>query len=146
MIRATVYGEARPEGALAIGKRRDGRRYLHHRDGASLNSWRRSIAREFGPLVKEPFEGAVGVSAVFYVCRPKSHFGTGRNAGCLRKSAPAYPVTKRAGDLDKLARAVLDALTGVAYRDDSQVIELRLSKLYAEGPIRAEIGVGRIKA
>ena len=36
MIRATVYGEARPEGALAIGKRRDGRRYLHHRDGASL--------------------------------------------------------------------------------------------------------------
>jgi Holliday junction resolvase RusA-like endonuclease len=145
MIRATVYGEAKPEGALAIGRRRDGRRYLHHRDSSSLNAWRRAIAREFGPRIKE-LEGAVGVVATFYVARPKGHYGTGRNAGQLRKSAPAYPTTRSGGDVDKLARAVLDALAGVAYRDDSQVTSLYLRKCYAEGPIRAEIGVGRISA
>jgi len=34
-------------------------------------------------------------------------------------------------DLDKLVRAVLDALTDVCYEDDSQVIRLRASKVWA---------------
>jgi Holliday junction resolvase RusA-like endonuclease len=34
-------------------------------------------------------------------------------------------------DLDKLARAVLDALTGIIYHDDSQVIRLVCSKAWA---------------
>jgi len=41
------------------------------------------------------------------------------------------PVTRGAGDLDKLSRAVLDALTGIAYVDDSQVVDLRARKRYA---------------
>ena len=51
------------------------------------------------------------------------------------KSAPKkrlYPVTKP--DVDKLARAVLDALTGIAIVDDSQVIEIRAVKDYADEP------------
>jgi len=35
-------------------------------------------------------------------------------------------------DIDKLCRTVLDALTGVAYRDDSQVVSIVASKVYAE--------------
>lgn len=34
-------------------------------------------------------------------------------------------------DLDKLARAILDALTGILYRDDSQVVRIVASKRYA---------------
>ena len=34
-------------------------------------------------------------------------------------------------DIDKLTRCVLDALTGVAWRDDSQVISVRAYKRYA---------------
>jgi Holliday junction resolvase RusA-like endonuclease len=46
------------------------------------------------------------------------------------------PQDKRHGypkrpDLDKLVRAVLDSLTGVCYEDDSQVIRLRASKVWA---------------
>jgi len=39
-------------------------------------------------------------------------------------------------DLDKLCRAVLDALTGVAYKDDGQVVHVSASKHYegAKGP------------
>lgn len=32
------------------------------------------------------------------------------------------------GDVDNLAKSILDALNGIAYRDDSQVLELRVRK------------------
>lgn len=54
----------------------------------------------------------------FYFPRPLSHYGTGRNAGVLKESAPAWPMTM---DIDKLQRTVLDALqlAGVV-ADDKQ--------------------------
>lgn len=42
------------------------------------------------------------------------------------------PAAVKKPDLDKLTRAVLDALTGIAYADDSQVIELRARKRLAD--------------
>ena len=41
-------------------------------------------------------------------------------------------------DIDNIAKAVLDALNSVAYRDDTQVVELQLRKQYSEKP-RVEI-------
>jgi len=35
-------------------------------------------------------------------------------------------------DIDKLVRAVMDSLSGLAYRDDAQVIILTASKVYAD--------------
>ena len=37
-------------------------------------------------------------------------------------------------DADNLAKAILDALNGIAYYDDSQVCELSVSKLYSDNP------------
>jgi crossover junction endodeoxyribonuclease RusA len=67
---------------------------------------------------------------VFWFARPASHYGTKNGALYLKPSAPAQPVSARLGDVDKLSRAVLDALTGVAYLDDRQVILLQASKGY----------------
>ncbi|MGA5202718.1 RusA family crossover junction endodeoxyribonuclease [Streptomyces variegatus] len=68
--------------------------------------------------------GPVALSLTFTMPRPRSHFGTGRNAEVVRPSAPARPdVTP---DLDKLVRATCDALkTARVYRDDAQVVEYR---------------------
>jgi len=41
-------------------------------------------------------------------------------------------------DLDNICKAILDSLNGIAYKDDSQVVELIMSKHYAERP-RVEI-------
>jgi Holliday junction resolvase RusA-like endonuclease len=51
------------------------------------------------------------------------------------KSLPKGQVfmTKRPG-LDKLVRSVKDALRGVLYRDDAQVVRLTASKTYHEQP------------
>lgn len=64
----------------------------------------------------------------FRLERPKGHWRTGRNAHLLRDNAPTYPAGKP--DVDKLSRAVLDALTGMVWRDDSQVVFLSAAKYY----------------
>ena len=51
--------------------------------------------------------------------------------GELKKQAPKYYIIKK-NDLDKLVRSTLDGLTGVAYKDDSQVIRILASKRYAD--------------
>lgn len=85
--------------------------------------------------------GPVLVDAVFYLPRPKSHYGTGRNTSRLKDSAPLVPTTKP--DSDKILRSTLDALTSAqAYRDDSQVVDVQARKRYADGrPPGAEITV-----
>jgi crossover junction endodeoxyribonuclease RusA len=59
----------------------------------------------------------VTVSAVYGFTRPKGK-DRGRLDPCVRP------------DADKLARALLDALSSVAYYDDGQVVALSIRKLY----------------
>ena len=82
-----------------------------------------------------PVDCGVVVTLSFYFQRPRGHYGTGRNAGTLKASAPAAMTTKP--DVDKLARAALDALTGVVVADDRQVFALHARKLYG-APERLE--------
>ncbi len=86
----------------------------------------------FYPLI----EGPLSVTVTFYRARPAGHYGTGRNASSLKASAPLLPVTKP--DVDKLSRAVLDALTGVVYRDDAQIVDKDVHKRFGV-PERCEV-------
>jgi Holliday junction resolvase RusA-like endonuclease len=76
-----------------------------------------------------PLECALWVTMTFYLARPKDHYGTGRNAGLLKPSAPEFPLTRP--DALKLARGTEDALTGVIWKDDAQVVNLVTKKYYA---------------
>lgn len=78
-----------------------------------------------GELLAGPLE----LSVVFHMARPLGHFGTGRNRATVKPSAPAYPAVKP--DATKLLRAVEDALTGVVWRDDAQVVDQHAHKRYA---------------
>lgn len=77
--------------------------------------------------------GPVRVEVLFAMARPKVHYGTGRNAGKVKDSAPEWPTTYP--DIDKAARLVCDALTiaGVI-EDDVNVVSLRCTKVYDEAP------------
>lgn len=48
-------------------------------------------------------------------------------------------------DADNLAKAVLDALNGVAYKDDSAIIALKVSKIFSDVP-RLEVSVSYVNA
>lgn len=98
--------------------------------GKGLGEWRRLVAL----LCQEQQmtridDGPVQVRLDFYFLRPKAHF---RANGQVKDSAPRFPATRP--DIDKLARAVLDPLTGVAFRDDAQVSSLTVRKYWCENP------------
>lgn len=78
-----------------------------------------------------PVRGPVCLRLNFVLPRPKAHYGSGRNAGVLKDWAKDLPHTKTP-DLTKLTRAVEDALLGVIYKDDSQVVEKIESKAYGD--------------
>jgi Holliday junction resolvase RusA-like endonuclease len=120
------------------------------RKGGGINVWQVDSnvnARPWANLVTDAamraardgrialIRGAVDVELAFYFKRPKGHYGTGRNAGAVKSSAPLSMTTTP--DIDKLARCALDALVGVLIADDSLVVELGLSKQYGE-PERME--------
>ena len=77
-----------------------------------------------------PETGPIHLCIVFYFEHPKGHYGTGRNAGRLKESAPR-DYTKKP-DLSKLVRAVEDAITGIVWKDDSQVAQITAAKKYCD--------------
>ena len=85
-----------------------------------------------------PLEGPLRVRCLFYMPRPKSHFGTGKNAGVLKTNAPQHHTGRL--DVDNMLKFCLDALNGVAWEDDGQIWSLSGSKTYSNNP-RTEIEV-----
>ena len=79
----------------------------------------------------------------FVLPRPAGHYGTGRNAGRIKASAPPWPETMP--DLDKLVRLIDDSITdaGTVWGDDAQVARITASKWYqgADDPPAAHITV-----
>ena len=47
-------------------------------------------------------------------------------------------------DIDNIAKSILDGLNGIAYKDDNQITELILHKLY-DNHARAEIEITEVK-
>jgi crossover junction endodeoxyribonuclease RusA len=91
-----------------------------------LRPWRAEIAAAAYEVWPQPLPGALSVWLDFFFARPLGHYGVKG----LRPSAPDLPAVRP--DLDKLVRAVLDALTGIAFRDDSQAWEIVARKRYAD--------------
>lgn len=88
-----------------------------------------------GIVITEPLH----VEFVFLVTRPKAHYGTGKNSETLKGGAPQHPSSKP--DVLKLARAVEDALTGIVWKDDCQIVSEKISKRYCENDERSGVSI-----
>jgi len=88
---------------------------------------------------REPMRGPVRVTMRFYRQRPKSHYTP---TGNLTKAAlrAATPTSKP--DVLKLARAAEDALTGIVWADDAQIVSELIEKRW--GAPHAEILVAEL--
>ena len=89
--------------------------HIVHNKSAELMAWRTLIAMEARKAGCQPIEGAIEIKLDFIYQRPKT----------VKRDLPTV-----APDLDKQIRSVLDALTGVAYVDDGQVVGIVATKRY----------------
>ena len=116
-----VAGRPRPQGSHQARITRDGRPYSPG-PSKTLEQWRQAIGRQareagYRPIPDTPVE----LCATFLMPRPRSH---------KRGDGPEWPIVRP--DLDKLIRALCDALTDVAFADDSQVVRLDVTQAYAD--------------
>lgn len=80
-------------------------------------------------MSREPLETPLAAFLYFRLPIPKS-YPKKRIQACLE--GLERPIKKP--DLDNLAKSVLDALNGVVYKDDSQLVSLHITKVYDHNP------------
>ena len=105
-----VKGKPVPQGSLKFING-----HAIHVRAQDLALWRADIARTAESTGVQKAKEGVEVHLTFITSKPKS---------VIRKEPHIRP------DLDKLIRAVLDGLTGVAYDDDGQVTKIVATKEY----------------
>lgn len=116
LIQFFVSGTPRPQGSKRAIPTPSGKVNLVESSKGHAD-WRGDVrtvaaATHTGP----PLQGPVSVTLGFYMPRPKRH----------PKTKTTYPTGRP--DADKLARAILDSLTGIVFADDAQVTDLRVVK------------------
>lgn len=127
-LQFTVLGRPRGKGRPRFG---NGRTYT---DKQTLEYERLIATRAAEAMPCAAVETPVSVRIVVYKGIPASWSKTRRQRAMMGGEIPGKP------DLDNVAKAVLDALNGVAYVDDVQVVKLAVSKHYSNEP-RIEVSV-----
>lgn len=103
--------------------------------------------KNYETLVKELFitqhgqvilEGELAVNIKAYFSIPKS---TSKKKSELMQQLKIRPTKKP--DLDNIMKAVTDALNGLAYKDDSQIVQASISKYYSGNP-RIELEISKV--
>jgi crossover junction endodeoxyribonuclease RusA len=106
-----------------------------------LRGWRAAVAEQAEEQMRERdiLQGPVEVQARFVFPRPKKHYRQTKRMiqRELRDDAPVFHTGPP--DLDKLQRAIGDALTHIVINDDAQIAKWSTQKQY--GAPRAEIRV-----
>ena len=108
-----IVGIPKPQGSM----RHVGHGRIIH-SSPKLLPWRDHVAAHIMAQQPEPFYGPVIVYLGIFLPMPK-------------KPKHPLPISRSAGDIDKHARTILDALqlSGII-ADDSQVVDLKISKRY----------------
>ena len=87
--------------------------------------------------------GALIVDMLFEFPRPAGHFGTGKNAGTLKSSAPVYCCNTK--DLDNIAKFYCDSFNCIAYEDDRQIVSLTCHKKWTSGVPGVKITITQLE-
>jgi Holliday junction resolvase RusA-like endonuclease len=128
LVAFTVHGTPAAQGSKTVAHH-EGRSWVRE-DNRALQPWRNAIAFEATAAMdgRAPLAGPCRLEATFVFARPKSHYRTGRRAGELKPTAPTVCATRP--DLDKLLRALGDALTGIVLVDDARIVDVTAAKHY----------------
>jgi crossover junction endodeoxyribonuclease RusA len=127
-----VFGTPQPQGSARAFMPKGAKFPVVTSDNPKLKPWRQEVAQVAQLEMNENNLEVIGkkhptrIEAEFYFAPPKS----GRNL--------VHKMTRP--DVDKLSRALLDALTGIVYEDDGQVSQCEVRKFFG-APARVVVMV-----
>jgi Holliday junction resolvase RusA-like endonuclease len=140
LLEITIPGDPQTQGNLRRSPHGPGL----YDSNKELPGWRNhaAIAGADAMNGRRPINVPVRVTVQFILKRPKSHH---RKTGSLSAEGRRnpQPTSRHTGDLDKYERALGDALTGVVWADDAQIVQKVSSKAWGPTP-RTEILVETI--
>ncbi len=82
--------------------------------------------REYEHFISQTYSGVAFLEGPLHVTLV---FDNEKTEITIRELRPKKIPSKLRGDIDNYAKAILDALNGVAYTDDKQIVSLELKKL-----------------
>lgn len=122
-----IHGDTQPQGrprAMRMGKG------IRMYDDPKSAAFKKHVQQSYNSLgIDSQLEGALHMEIAIYRKIPKSFSKKMRQ---MAIDGIVRPVSKP--DADNLAKTFMDALNGLAYKDDSQIVTLVASKYYAEEP------------
>ena len=135
MIQFTVFGTPKPAGSKRAFVR--GKRAMIVDANPNAKDWKASVAQAGAVAMagRPLLDGPLVVGFAFYFPRPKGHTKADGTLNAKGRRTP-YPNVKP--DATKLVRGTEDALTGIIWRDDAQIVVQMATKHYGE-PARCEI-------
>lgn len=110
MIEFRAYGQPVPQGSMKVING-----HVLHSQGSALAVWRSLVALAAKQAGAQISDKPMAITMVFLMPRGKT----------VKRPYPTVPP-----DLDKLIRAVLDALTGITWLDDAQVVSIHAHQIY----------------
>ena len=104
-----------------------------HDAGKELATWRESVSWHARRHTVEMFDPSVALQlcCLFALRRPLSHF---TRSGTLSSKGRECQTPIFKPDLDKLVRAIADALSGIVYHDDSRIVAMYCRKSWSNEP------------
>jgi len=137
-----VPGPPRPWKAPDVfrGETKDGRKFTRGVKPARTRTYQSRVALFASQACGDPIQGPVTFRMAIYLPRPKT---LAKDLKAWRKHTGRVPCPKKVVDLGNVEKAVEDAIQGIAYVNDSQIVEKHTSKWYHEvgGAPRIEVVV-----
>lgn len=122
-----LYGTPEPQGSMTCKAKHVTRSNVQPANETELKRWRALVEKAGRALPVTGLEGPVGVEITLTVAKPRT----------VTRDWPSKKANQKGvgGDIDKLARAILDALEACGLlENDAQVVELTARKCYPTTP------------
>lgn len=120
-------------------KTKDGREFTNTYDPSKKDKKTFLYAALSEHMPDKPIEGPIELNVVFYMSRPKNHYGTGKNSDKLKSWAPQWHTVRP--DLDNCLKMLMDSFNETYWKDDSQICNITAKKIYTELQPRTEITI-----
>ncbi|WP_337032468.1 RusA family crossover junction endodeoxyribonuclease [Paenibacillus illinoisensis] len=132
-IQFTVYGNPVAQGRPKFSSQGGFTRAYDPKNSKDYKDYVRLAAAEHAPAAL--LEGPLGMVLTVYRSTPKSF---SKKKAAQAEAGQIRPITKP--DVDNYLKGVKDALKGVIWKDDSQVVEVFAQKRYSARP-RIEVKI-----